>query len=786
MAKKLAQPVKFGRNYSIHCRNNTPDATNTNGVCERSNMSIVRRSFLNTTDLEVSVYCYSQNSPSSAPSEPSICRRFNSSFERTLNIRWECEVIHYMNNITNTFRCGGLECILCDDLLSSHFPNQTSAKNPGFPASTPTPLVSEPSPAPPIPSQETVIKTFEKFANQQFSLDNISSNSIESQQQVAALIANFEQNVSTVLSYLPAGTQLSSPLMNIKVAEIRLNRINENQTIRFDKASFRIPSREIADHFLRNRNRNINEIKIVAASWQGLNKSFPSPNHKDVPQSICRSKRCNIYLPVNTSVVSLAYYNKHGLQLMDLPVAMVIDVSNDYTALQKYHRPPAIRLQGINRDCVWWNNKKFRWSRAGCERIKLSNGPKFQAVTCRCNHTTTFATLLITRSIAIPRWIYELSATLEIINIIFLIITIILVAVARSSTGIEESSTINSDEVRNNRAVNQISLCLAIMGLHFCILLSPNAVKDTGTCYTVAVLTHYFLLASALWLLNEGLTMVLKTQDHFSFSLNYKVLTTVQLLLAWVVPFVFVIAAVTSLKENYLEISASYRIFSRNLEHAVNATPYTKMSMYDRCFFNNSQVVYYVAIPLAIIITANVILILKMIFVIYRLSRLDNRRRQSLTAQTSHSTMHYRIKRHAHWKSVLKAFCILMPVSSIPWMFLLLQVVRNYEETFIGIHTVVNGFQGVLIFYVYCIHTKEDRGRITRKWKRSLPGRIFERHLENPLKKCCPPWKRVKQQKCEVEIRFDNVYPNSDETGNRLTNTRGSNVTVTTQVPSME
>ncbi|XP_078492108.1 uncharacterized protein LOC144747735 [Ciona intestinalis] len=162
-----------------------------------------------------------------------------------------------------------------------------------------------------------------------------------------------------------------------------------------------------------------------------------------------------------------------------------------------------------------------------------------QTPTCSSTHTTTFALLLTVTISTIPNGVKTLSYVLETLTLICLFATLVILLCVRK-------------KLQKDRTMVQISLTLALLLFHLFTLFSEVALMDSKACIVTTIGTHYFLLASALWMMVEGLTLLLKTTDsvlHAETTHLYKLLRYIT---GWGIPvFIVGIVAVIGLKNGY-------------------------------------------------------------------------------------------------------------------------------------------------------------------------------------------------------------------------------------------
>nr|CAB3220066.1 adhesion G protein-coupled receptor E3-like [Phallusia mammillata] len=540
-------------------------------------------------------------------------------------------------------------------------------------------------------------------------IENQLKNILVSQKENSSEVLNiFETNLSAQFARFKKNTKLQLDGVELQVVQVGLpsdERASggdgmQNVSFSEDRSSVSLFVEPI-------RKRDFKQIKAVIVKWTKLDL------HREIRQSRrCNSITCSGRQPVNASLITVTYYdvtNRINPRRLGLPVNYSMDTSGDFSGLL----PPFKQVLSVERSCVWWDNN--HWSTEGCKTLLSGGG----GVQCACNHTTSFSTLLLLQTYDIPTWVTVASQVLQIVTIFFLALAVTLLLIARASKGLD-GSAYYCVGMRNNRTVSQVSLCVSLIGLHATTLAAHLAIHSTPGCYTMAVLQHIFLLASAFWLLNEGIAITLKTHVDLALTMNYKLLTVCQVAAAWITPIAIVVASLAIFRDNYLQVSPAYFDFlKKDTSKYKNYTGFDTYPKFSNCWVNgrkNSSAIYMAIVPVAVTVGINLCLIARMVFLVYRISKEENSRQTNVTSPTTTChTMTQQFERRAHWKSVCKSYCVLFPISTLPWLFWL---ISNVNVAFVGLHTVVNGAQGLGVFMVFCVFAEDDRKRLLRIWKR--------------------------------------------------------------------
>ncbi|XP_059047971.1 uncharacterized protein LOC131843360 [Achroia grisella] len=195
----------------------------------------------------------------------------------------------------------------------------------------------------------------------------------------------------------------------------------------------------------------------------------------------------------------------------------------------------------MSRKCSYWQfaeNNTGYWSTKGCTYVKLTDPHTID--TCRCNHLTHFAEVLVTYNLKSNH-----DSVLEIISIvgcslsIFGTLSIILTATMFRVWRKEYSNII------------WLQLCVAIFLLKLCFI--PIAVIDFKghliSCLIVGITLHYALLATFCWMLVAAIVSYRRLVLVFAKDLSHKCLKASAF--AWGFPFVIVGILVSVNWRNY-------------------------------------------------------------------------------------------------------------------------------------------------------------------------------------------------------------------------------------------
>ena len=365
-----------------------------------------------------------------------------------------------------------------------------------------------------------------------------------------------------------------------------------------------------------------------------------------------------------------------------------------------------IALNGIYYQCSFLNGNE--WSTDGCLFEKVENG----VISCNCEHTTTFGVLLAVRSFSIPQAVTTAVTVFEVATVIFLIITLLLLLWVKKS-------------MHNDRTVVQINLALSLMLLHTFFLLSDFAAELTAATFCIActVITQYLTLTTACWMLNEGVVLYFKTYKN-ALSFNLKKILPRITAVAWGIPLVYVAICSGS------GLSLRKYMDQKTIEIVFKETANISEPKYDVCYVSfRSGMIYSVIVPLALILVLTSGIIVKTSIKINAMTTELAKMRPSgkLNSNARSDSPESKKKKENKFLSekqniikqasaTLRALVLLLPVLGVTWFLGFLVNIPKAEVIFLAIHGVINGLQGVFIFYIYCVRNSQFRRVFSRKW----------------------------------------------------------------------
>ena len=519
-------------------------------------------------------------------------------------------------------------------------------------------------------------------------------------------ITNWEDNLSSTLSEWFLQQNASSHIVSLPNAKICLFKFNSKSEL-LDEFSNKSEggSNDSIEIKLDKNNRvflNISQfqnstfpIVIVAADIHQNLWKYSLTNFSFVDtDGYTLNKKLKV-LPQGGSILSVSVYkvnDDNTTNKISVDVWPVFDLENDSTlcGIERSNEGRS-SFEDIRYQCGFFKTGTIEtWSQKGCELRKIEGGQFF----CHCNHTTAFGIILAFREIRVPPIVSTVVTVLQSITIVALALTVMCLLIVRK-------------KLRNSRTIVQINLATSLLFLHFFFVLGgPALTLNAIFCEACAVLTHYFTLSSAFWMLNEGLVLYFKTCKTV-LSLDVKKLLPTLIAVAWGVPFLLVLVCVS--------VGFTNGIYMDVNKHSCKSN---SSNPYHSCWIGvEHNMIYTVIVPLSVIFFVTGCIIIRTTVEISKMSRKVTKMRSHGSAQamppekkktrfattTSHSSV------------ALRAVALLLPVLGVPWVIGFLVNIKGSEEIMQILNGIINGLQGVFIFFIYCIKNSQFRRAFCRK-----------------------------------------------------------------------
>ncbi|CAG2244165.1 unnamed protein product [Mytilus edulis] len=319
---------------------------------------------------------------------------------------------------------------------------------------------------------------------------------------------------------------------------------------------------------------------------------------------------------------------------------------------------PLKDVKGKEKTCAHWdftlNNNRGGWSAKGCVYNGTVNGRDI----CLCNHLTNFAVLIdfYGQAEPIPEH-HEIS--LSIISLIGLSLSILGLSLTIISYAFFR-------KLRRGRAQQTLfNLALSMLCSWVVFLTGIRQTHSFYGCIVVAVLLHYFILSSFMWMLMEAFLQYLTFVKVLGTYVTRYRLKTV--LVAWGLPLVPVVAV----------LSIDYTLYSGGSRY---------------CWMSLTAFYYSFAIPVGLIILCNLT-----VFVVTVISIC--RRPTGLRTNQSKSKMAM-----ANLQAAITSFVLL----GLTW-FLGYLAISDARLPFQYAFTILNSLQGFFIFILFVLRKKRVR-----------------------------------------------------------------------------
>eukprot|EP00111_Clytia_hemisphaerica_P024743 TCONS_00072929-protein len=322
-----------------------------------------------------------------------------------------------------------------------------------------------------------------------------------------------------------------------------------------------------------------------------------------------------------------------------------------------------------NAECVYWNyttnNHKGGWSNFGCQ-LDPDSSNETHAV-CVCNHLTDFSVLIdVAGNDLDERNKLALEMITKIgcsISIFFLFVTMAIILLFR-----------NIRKQFRYRIHFHLSLALSLANIAF--LLNEVALANHEGCLVVSIVTFYFYMAAFFWMLCEGifiwraLVSVFTEKDRFA----------AYMLIGWGTPCI-IVTITTAIK-------------------------YDNMTSENFCWLPlEDGVLMSFVVPAIVVIFANLIILSVTLKIAGKhAEKMD----QSSTLAMARMTL------------------LLLPIFGATWLFGVLAI-NNETLFFKYIFTILNTLQGLFIFMVYIVLSKETRLEIKKRLSNPYALALFHR-----------------------------------------------------------
>ncbi|XP_066020113.1 adhesion G protein-coupled receptor L4 isoform X2 [Pocillopora verrucosa] len=337
-----------------------------------------------------------------------------------------------------------------------------------------------------------------------------------------------------------------------------------------------------------------------------------------------------------------------------------VPVFNLSSPVLLYFKTPS--AEGRSRQCSFWNTDRSSWWTNGVKELELQSNSSITV--CLTEHFTSFAVLMQHTKV-------ELS---EEDHLALSIITYIGCGVSTGALIITVIVFLSVESLSSERHKIHTNLVVSLLFANVLFLAGINETSSPVLCKVVAVSIHYFFLTAFTWMFVEGLHLYLKVVQVFRTE-------NIQTVYYYVFGWGF----------SALPVAITFAIKSNSYGNS------------EVCWLSTKDGTIWAFIgPVVAIIAVNTFVLIMVIKTVV----------SSASAVKSSD--------HAHLKAGIKGLFVLMPLLGVGWI-LGLFALNDGTKVFIYAFSIVNGFQGLLIFLLHCVFNDEVRQAFRRqKEKHSL------------------------------------------------------------------
>lgn len=426
-----------------------------------------------------------------------------------------------------------------------------------------------------------------------------------------------------------------------------------------------------------------------------------------LPESVTNSSRRISFVVFRND---RAFMSSHGLYSVNSRVLSIkiedLTQFADGEVIDIHLRPIAGDLErNQTRSCAYWHfldDNSGYWSQDGCTFIPSSRAGQLD--TCRCDHLTHFAEVLVPKTVFSERN----EAVLEVLSIVGCVLSIVgLVCVGITAALFRSWRRDFSNKI-------WLQLCIAIFILIVCFLVVVFANFDhyDVTCLLVGVLLHYSVLASFCWMLVAAVLSYRRLVLVFTRDASHKLLRASAF--SWGTP-----CAVVGIL-----LAVSPHAYSGQFEEMSPSSSF--------CYPSGLGLWLTVYAPIAIMLLANwtlFVLIVRSVFA----SR--------------------RIQRHGDSNEALRCAsvsCLLVFLFGLPWIFGLFasNIVAAY------LFTLTATFQGFVLFIFFVLGNKKTRDLWLNKLKIKQTQKIpvtSSTYTNNKSQNSASEWRKGRSTPATIE-----------------------------------
>ncbi|XP_077861448.1 uncharacterized protein LOC144341642 [Saccoglossus kowalevskii] len=316
--------------------------------------------------------------------------------------------------------------------------------------------------------------------------------------------------------------------------------------------------------------------------------------------------------------------------------------------------------------CAFWDPEISEWSVAGCQLDEGASNTTHSV--CHCNHLTNFA-ILMQFNEPIDLGVHDdvleyLTYIGTSISVLCLVITLLIYLLGKL--------------LKSERIIVHSNLALALLIGQVIFISGVDATSNSSMCTTIAVLLHYFFLATFSWMLVEGIHLYMKSTMAFAKQVK----TWMYLLLGWGLPAV-VVGITFGVRHDGYGVEGS-----------------------GKCWLSTEAGLSWAFIgPVLAIILINTVILILVIRVFMTLkANADKSEAQRI-------------------RTGIRAILMLQPLLGISWLFGLFSV-NKHTIVFQYLFVLCNSLQGLFIFICHCLTNDEVRAIFLKKYRRMASSSI--------------------------------------------------------------
>ncbi|XP_059480702.1 adhesion G-protein coupled receptor G6-like [Neocloeon triangulifer] len=340
---------------------------------------------------------------------------------------------------------------------------------------------------------------------------------------------------------------------------------------------------------------------------------------------------------------------------------------------------PAMKLQGREVKCAYWDIYHSKWKTDGCRFV----GREADLDVCECNHLTHFGEIIgVSGDSKVLDIISIVGSSLSLIGLLGIAATAVVFQHWRSRLG--------------NKILLNLSAAIGLTMAAFLSIALDAGSASEGSCIALGVILHYSILASFCWMLVSASLQFLRFVEVLSSRPPHFLLKGA--LFSWGLPTIPIIVLLA------MGPAKSY--------------PHTNSSS-GFCYPVELSLILAVIIPVACIVIGNLLVFCLIIY------RVTCGRPKNLSISTE-------AERHVMAMRQLRMSILLFFLLGLTWIFGLLAMVAPFvaawRVTFSYLFCTTATLQGLALFLFFIVWEKKTR----QLWLTTLPERFVPARPSRP------------------------------------------------------